>query len=261
MIVEEIGERFLSEPEKPRAALDGGERPPAKSSRFWSGGQGGDLRARASPWLYRVKGFGLSARMERDKGIEPSPRPWQGRVLPLYESRLDKNIYSTGGGERQGADNRARRKRQPNAVRPGPHPRSRCPLRINGPDRSSVHFSDASGLNDGRSFLTLGEMLGALAIDVYSSELLTIVIIDSDLPVLVFAAPVAVESSSPFLLSLDHELASDAGCALSQLRRAHASGNLGHNITGYGRLPSSFPCSKKGAKRIAWPQPSPTAAA
>jgi hypothetical protein len=25
--------------------------------------------------------------MERDKGIEPSPRPWQGRVLPLYESR------------------------------------------------------------------------------------------------------------------------------------------------------------------------------
>ena len=28
-----------------------------------------------------------SERMERDKGIEPSPRPWQGRVLPLYESR------------------------------------------------------------------------------------------------------------------------------------------------------------------------------
>ena len=25
--------------------------------------------------------------LERDKGIEPSPRPWQGRVLPLYESR------------------------------------------------------------------------------------------------------------------------------------------------------------------------------
>jgi hypothetical protein len=152
-----------------------------------------------------------------------------------------------GGKERQAANNRARRKRQPNAVRPGPHPRSRCPLRVNDPDRSSVHFSDASGFNDGRSLLTLGEMLGALAIDVYASELLTIVIIDGDLPVLVFAAPVAVESSSPFLLSLDHELASDAGCALSQFRRAHASGNLGHNITGYGRLTSSFPCSKKGA--------------
>src|ERR1700683_4018880 len=25
--------------------------------------------------------------MERDKGIEPSPPPWQGGVLPLYESR------------------------------------------------------------------------------------------------------------------------------------------------------------------------------
>src|ERR1700722_5221615 len=28
--------------------------------------------------------------LERDKGIEPSPRPWQGRVLPLYESRVRK---------------------------------------------------------------------------------------------------------------------------------------------------------------------------
>ena len=31
-------------------------------------------------------------RLERDEGIEPSPRPWQGRVLPLYESR-EKRIY------------------------------------------------------------------------------------------------------------------------------------------------------------------------
>lgn len=25
--------------------------------------------------------------MERDKGIEPSSQPWEGRILPLYESR------------------------------------------------------------------------------------------------------------------------------------------------------------------------------
>ena len=31
--------------------------------------------------------------MERDKGIEPSPRPWQGRVLPLYESRENEFIF------------------------------------------------------------------------------------------------------------------------------------------------------------------------
>ena len=30
--------------------------------------------------------------MERDKGIEPSPRPWQGRVLPLYESRFPEDF-------------------------------------------------------------------------------------------------------------------------------------------------------------------------
>lgn len=41
--------------------------------------------------------------MERDKGIEPSPRPWQGRVLPLYESRSDNRIYSMSGGDQQGA--------------------------------------------------------------------------------------------------------------------------------------------------------------
>jgi hypothetical protein len=35
-----------------------------------------------------VEKNGAKNQMERDKGIEPSPRPWQGRVLPLYESRL-----------------------------------------------------------------------------------------------------------------------------------------------------------------------------
>src|SRR6202034_3497262 len=44
--------------------------------------------------------------MERDKGIEPSPRPWQGRVLPLYESRVRKTsrqafIYSMAYGAGQ----------------------------------------------------------------------------------------------------------------------------------------------------------------
>ena len=44
--------------------------------------------------------------MERDKGIEPSPPPWQGGVLPLYESRDTGTarqylIYSTAipGGQ------------------------------------------------------------------------------------------------------------------------------------------------------------------
>ena len=31
--------------------------------------------------------MGFRGHMERDKGIEPSPPPWQGGVLPLYESR------------------------------------------------------------------------------------------------------------------------------------------------------------------------------
>ena len=56
------------------------------------------------PWLFgldvkmRLRGY-RAEKLERDKGIEPSPRPWQGRVLPLYESRLQEtaqqlNIYN-----------------------------------------------------------------------------------------------------------------------------------------------------------------------
>src|ERR1700747_316167 len=36
-------------------------------------------------------------RMERDEGIEPSPRPWQGRVLPLYESRENEFTFIACG--------------------------------------------------------------------------------------------------------------------------------------------------------------------
>jgi hypothetical protein len=48
-------------------------------------------------------------KLERDKGIEPSPRPWQGRVLPLYESREPEFhnrqiIYSTQPRLRQGPE-------------------------------------------------------------------------------------------------------------------------------------------------------------
>ena len=35
--------------------------------------------------------------MERDEGIEPSPRPWQGRVLPLYESRENEFTFIACG--------------------------------------------------------------------------------------------------------------------------------------------------------------------
>src|SRR5580692_3144474 len=47
-----------------------------------------------------------TCKVERDKGIEPSPRPWQGRVLPLYESRVRKTsrqafIYSMAYGAGQ----------------------------------------------------------------------------------------------------------------------------------------------------------------
>jgi hypothetical protein len=66
-------------------------------------------------------------KLERDKGIEPSPRPWQGRVLPLYESRKPElpnrlTIYSTQPTLRQGPgggflfNNFARQKSRKNSL-------------------------------------------------------------------------------------------------------------------------------------------------
>jgi hypothetical protein len=35
----------------------------------------------------------LPRKLERDKRIELSPPPWQGGVLPLYESRRTKDLH------------------------------------------------------------------------------------------------------------------------------------------------------------------------
>src|SRR5262249_2765049 len=93
--------------------------------------------------------------MERDEGIEPSPRPWQGRVLPLYESRENEFIFIACGRTRKQASQAKRFRRLP-----GIRTRPRC-FHVHSSkkwkSRRLVDFLDAGGLHDRRAALALGK--------------------------------------------------------------------------------------------------------
>jgi hypothetical protein len=127
----------------------------------------------------------LLKKLERDNRIELSPPPWQGGVLPLYESRKTKDLH----------------RRKFIAWRPQAHKALQqttpFPAGADGRPRSGynglIHFHDTGGFYHGRLLLALGEALGALAVDIHSGEFLPVVIIHCDLPVLVLAPAVAVK--------------------------------------------------------------------
>jgi hypothetical protein len=74
----------------------------------------------------------------------------------------------------------------------------------NGNPISLVDFEDTGCLYDWRLLLAVGKALRAIAIDVNAGELLTIVVIDGDLPMAVLAAPIPVESASLLFLGFFH---------------------------------------------------------
>jgi hypothetical protein len=69
--------------------------------------------------------------VERDEGIEPSPRPWQGRVLPLYESRENGLIFIAW---HLNADKFSR------SASTSEFPRSRSPKALNAPSALQTGF-------------------------------------------------------------------------------------------------------------------------
>lgn len=68
-----------------------------------------------------------------------------------------------------------------------------------------VHFHDACGLDDGRALLALGEAGGTLAVDIDAGELFPVLIVNGDLPVAVFAAPVVVKTGGFSRPLLEHD--------------------------------------------------------
>jgi hypothetical protein len=142
--------------------------------------------------------------MERDKGIEPSPRPWQGRVLPLYESRVREllrdflNFYSMPPVCEQGpAGSGFLHGRTDASARPA--------ASASGPPARLIDFHDPRGFDDRRLLLALCKPRGALAINVHTGKFLAIAVIDGYLPMPVLASLVAVESAAFFRLLLFHD--------------------------------------------------------
>ncbi len=142
--------------------------------------------------------------MERDKGIEPSPRPWQGRVLPLYESRVREllrdmlNFYSMPPRCEQGP-----------AASGFPDGRTHVPLRrsarLSGPPGPLIYFHDPCGFDDRGFLLALCKPRGALAINIHARKFLAIAVIDGYLPMPVLASLVPVESGGSFGWLLFHD--------------------------------------------------------
>jgi hypothetical protein len=142
--------------------------------------------------------------MERDKGIEPSPRPWQGRVLPLYESRVREqlrdvlNFYSMPPACEQGPA-------RSGFLRDGTHIPLRPSARLSGPTARLIYFHDASGFDDRRLLLALRKSRCPVAINIDARKLLAIAVIDGHLPMPVLAPFVAVESAAFLRLLLFHD--------------------------------------------------------
>jgi len=89
-------------------------------------------------------------------------------------------------------------------------------------NRTSVYLNDTRALNDGRFFLPLGEVFGALAVDINAREFFTVVVIDGDLPVAVLSPAVLVETGRipSFLLAHDIFRPPSAAGNMASSRRA-----------------------------------------
>src|SRR5215472_12577523 len=129
--------------------------------------------------------------MERPMGLEPTPGPWQGPVLPLYYGRAEQNDSSMPASERQDV-------RGGHAflqlIR-GANSGSRIALRSSrtATPEGSADLQYPGGLYDGRLALALGKFGGLFPVGIHASKALPILIEDGDLPVPVLAAAIFSE--------------------------------------------------------------------
>ena len=102
-------------------------------------------------------------------GLEPTPGPWQGPVLPLYYDRSEHQNSSTSLFPRQ------------------------VPIGFGNDHESLAHLQNAGGLDDRRFSLPFGEFRGFGAIGVNAGKSLAVLIKNGHLPVLVLSTPVFSE--------------------------------------------------------------------
>jgi hypothetical protein len=125
-------------------------------------------------------------------GLEPTPGPWQGPVLPLYYGRPNQQDFITPAN-----------RRQDESGTPAPQSNRRYTPAI-GQDRSGVHENRAEavgsadlqhpgGLDDRGLALPLREFRGLLPIGVHASKPLPVLVEHGNLPVPVLAPTIFSE--------------------------------------------------------------------
>ena len=122
-------------------------------------------------------------------GLEPTPGPWQGPVLPLYYGRPNQRNSNTSAFRRQDPSRLETKKRSckhtsgPQSLRSG-NPWG--PLKQLG----SADLQNTGGLYDGRLSLPLSKFGGLFPVRIHASKPLPVRVKHSHLPVLVLAPPI-----------------------------------------------------------------------
>jgi hypothetical protein len=121
-------------------------------------------------------------------GLEPTPGPWQGPVLPLYYGRPNQENSNTPANWRQ----------DPRGVKitKGPaHTRVQrslhCRASLNSDKKvGSADLQHPRGFYDGRLPLPLGKFGGLFPVCIHACKPLPVLVKHSHLPVLVLAPPI-----------------------------------------------------------------------
>jgi hypothetical protein len=122
-------------------------------------------------------------------GLEPTPGPWQGPVLPLYYDRPNQQNSSTSWFLRQDPCSIVLRK-PCTYTRRAWHRRStwrRLSARI---AVGSADLQNPCSLHDGRLSLPLGKFSGLFPVCIHSSKPLPVLVKHGHLPMLVFPPPI-----------------------------------------------------------------------
>jgi hypothetical protein len=124
-------------------------------------------------------------------GLEPTPGPWQGPVLPLYYGRPNHRNSNTPAIRRQdlrGIQIAKRLANTPEERRGSGQASRQDPKTMGSPD---LQYS--SGFYDGRFTLPLGKFGGLFPVCIHAGKPFSVLVKHSHLPMLVFAPSIFSE--------------------------------------------------------------------
>jgi hypothetical protein len=132
--------------------------------------------------------------MERPMGLEPTPGPWQGPVLPLYYGRPNQRNFNTSAFLRQeprGVEREVWRLMRDLLTHAHQDPSCVRSASSGSPSTAvSANLQHPCSLHDGRLSLPLREFGGFFPVRIHASKPLPVLVKHSHLPVLVLSPPI-----------------------------------------------------------------------